>query len=369
MGQFRSPEAAREELASIIAATPDRQAWERRAARVRRGILEGARLDLLAERSPPPTLRHSRRRHHGYTIENVALETTPGFFLAGNLYRPEAVPEGGLAPILCPHGHSNHQDSGQNGRYRPEVQYRCAALARMGAAVLSYDMVGYGDSKKLGWNHAEVPELLRLQLWNSVRALDWLLSLPGADPDRSAVTGASGGGTQTFLLAAVDTRIRVSVPVVMVSAHFYGGCRCESGMPIHVRPGHVTNNAEIAALVAPRPLLVVSCGGDWTRSVPELEFPFLQHPYRLYGVEDRVENAHFPDEGHDYGASKRQAVYRFLSRHLELNSASWRRAESGHIDESTIVIEPHETLAVFGDGHPLPTGAAAPGSKIDLGLP
>ena len=120
-------------------------------------------------------------------------------------------------------------------------------------------------------------------------------------------------------------------------------------MPLHVRPGHVTNNVEIAGLAAPRPLLVVSCGADWTRHVPDLELPFLRHVYRLHGVEERVANAHFPDEEHDYGASKRQAAYGFLIRHLGLNPGRWQGPHSDHVDEGTIVIESHKVLEVFGD--------------------
>ena len=357
-GNYHSEADAVKQLERMAATYSNRQQWKARAAKIRKQILTGARLDPLPERTPLNAVIHKKRKYDGYSVESAAFEARPGFYVYGNLYR--GLDHQGPRPgILCPHGHS------RDGRYRPDQQHRCATLAQMGAVVFSYDMIGFGDSKQLGWQHSH-QQALTLQTWSSVRAVDFLQSLSDVDDKRIGVTGCSGGGTQTFLLTAVDDRVSVSVPVVMVSAHFFGGCHCESGMPIHKTTELETNNAEIAALAAPRPLLLVSVGGDWTKNTPKVEFPYIRNIYRLIGAAEKVENAHFADEGHGYEFSKRQAMYPFMVKHLGLDAAGVLDASAGKFDESKTILETPQQMRVFDDEHPLPGHALKPGTHVEF---
>ncbi len=357
-GNYQSEQAAKNQLAAFARSYSSLPEWKARAKRIREGILRGAELLPAPGKCPLNPIIHSRRRYDGYTVENAAFESLPGFFVTGNLYRPLAG-EAPFAAVLCPHGHFSEPNGG--GRFRDDQQIRCAMLARMGAVVFSYDMVGWGESNQLSdyefpRSHGKCQKAVALQTWNSIRVVDFLVSLEDVDPARIGVTGASGGGTQTFLLTAVDERIAVSVPVVMVSAHFFGGCICESGMPIHKSATHQTNNAEIAALAAPRPQLIISDGSDWTKNVPNVEFPYIRNVYRLYGAEALVENIHLQNEAHDYGPSKRLGAYKFFAKHLSLSLENVTKPD-GSIDETAVVIEKPRTMHVFSPQHRRPAHA------------
>lgn len=333
MGHHWTVEEAKEKLKEFAATYNDQASWEARAQRIKRGILEGLQWDKMANIDNKLELIVTQTREmDGYIIENVMLETFPGFYVTGNIYKPKNLKEKNPA-ILTAHGHW------QERRFMEEYQMRCAYLAKAGAIVFGYDMIGYSESQQT--TH-KMPIALLLQTWNSKRVLDYLLSRSDVDTEKIGMTGASGGGTQTFILTAIDDRIKVSAPAVQVSAHFFGGCMCESGMPIHRSADHQTNNVEIAALTAPRPLLLISDGDDWTKNVPEMEYPYIQNVFELYGVKDKVYSAHFPEEVHDYGPNKRVPMYRFFGEYLGLDVPD-------EIDESFIEVLTKEKLSVLTD--------------------
>lgn len=346
----------RDNLKKFAATYTDKASWEKRAALIRQNMLKGLQLDPLPARTPLKPIIRNKKIMDGYSVENVAFESMPGFWVTGNLYKPLNL-KGKAAGILCPTGHS-----GKPARAREDADWQklCASLARMGSYVLAYDMIGYSESTQC--IHT-LPIAAKIHTWDSMRGVDFLLSYKEVDPARIAVTGYSGGGTQTFILAALDKRIAVSAPVAMVSSYFYGGCVCESGMPIHSGPGIETNNAEIAALMAPKPMIVVSDGKDWTKNVPDVEFPYIRNVYSLYGAAGNVENAHIAEGVHDYNFIKRKPVYTFFAKHLKLDISKVKNA-SGDFDESFVTLQTFEQLRTFDDQHPKPAYAVMGNDEV-----
>ena len=322
------------------------ETWQARAEVLRRRILVSAGLWPQPQRIPIAARVFGRIERGDYTVEKVMFESFPGFLVTGNLYRPLGRP-GPFPGILTPHGHW------QRGRLqhdeRTSAPARCISFARQGYVAFSYDMVGYVDSAQIPHRFGGPIEALwgmsplGLQLWNSLRSVDFLLSLPDVDPDRLGCTGESGGGTQAILLTAIDDRIKVSSPVNMVSAHMQGGCACENAPGLRLD----ATNVELAALTAPRPMLLVSCTGDWTRNTPNVEYPAIRAIYRLFDAEDRLSWVQI-DAGHNYNRPSREAVYAFFGRWLGDVAPSEAR-------ERPLTVEPDENLRVFPDGA-LPTG-------------
>lgn len=322
----------------------DKQAFGFRADSLRREVRQRLRIDaLLVQCVKKNPILSKERRFDGYTVQNFALETLPGLYVCGSIYAPRQ--KGKHALIICPNGHFG------GGRYRVDQQQRMGTLARMGAICVDYDLFGWGESEwQVGMAAHRTSAAHTIQAMNGLLILDYLLaSRKDIDPHRIGANGGSGGGTHTVLLTVLDERFSASAPVVSLASHFDGGCPCESGMPIQLSAGG-TCNAELAATFAPRPQLIVSDGGDWTASVPSLEFPYLQRIYDFYEAKKSIQNVHLPTERHDFGPNKRKAVYAFFAEFFGLDSNA--------IDEDKVTIEPESALYSFGEkGEKLPSNA------------
>ncbi len=320
--------------------------WEQAARRIREHILVSCGLQPMPEKCPLEPKIFGRIEHEDYTVEKVLLQTLPGFYLGGNLYRPRGKP-GPFPAILNPHGHWGR------GRLenveRGSVPGRCLSFARQGIVAFSYDMIGYNDTFQLPHNFDGDREalwglsLMGLQLWNSIRAVDFVRALPEVDPRRLGCTGASGGGTQTFMLTAVDRRITAALPAVMVSAGMQGGCLCENAPCLRLW----FSNVQIAALAAPRPLRLIACTKDWTRNTPEVEFPAIKRIYDLYGAGDRV-SYFIQDYEHNYNLASREAAYQFFGQYL------LGLPDPTVLHEQPFQVETDENLLALPDKKPLP---------------
>lgn len=302
--------------------------WEARRDTLRKEVRQRLELDSFLDSCTLKPLLSKVRKHDGYTTQNICIELTPGQHLFGTIYAPTR--KGKHALIICPDGHWPM-------RYREDEQQRLGTLARMGAVCVDFDLYGWGESEKeVG---ADAHRTSRAHVYQAACGyvlLDYMLSSrKDIDRERVGVMGGSGGGTHTVLLSLLDERVTASAPVVHLASHFDGGCPCESGKPVQLAAGG-TCEPELAAVMAPKPMLIVSDGGDWTSSVPTLEFPYLQRIYSFYGAQDKVRNVHLPNERHDFKENKRLAVYDFFIDVFRLDRSM--------LDESKITIEPEEAM-------------------------
>lgn len=316
--------------------------WLKKAEILRQQIRVANGLIPQHEQTPLNTQISGKIEREDYTVENVHFEAFPGFLTTGNLYRPKGK-SGPFPAIVSPHGHWGR------GRLedieRGSIPARCINFAKQGYVIFAYDMVGYNDSaKQLEHRYGGESEALwglsamALQLQNGVRAIDFLQDLPDVDKERIGCTGASGGGSQTFILTAIDERIKVSAPVNMISATMQGGCLCENAPNLRLD----VSNLEIGALMAPRPLLLVSCTGDWTKDTPTVEYPAIKSIYKHLDAEDKIHQVQV-DAEHNYNKESREAVYAWFAKWL-LNGQ-----DTTKFKEVPYKVEPDAALLSFSD--------------------
>ena len=339
----RTPDDGTKLLAYLSTLYKDTTDWNPRKATLKKEVRELLQIDpALAKRVQAKPILSKIRKFDGYTVQNFALETLPGLYVNGSIYSPAS--KGKHAVILCPNGHW------AGGRYNSDEQTRFATLARMGAVCVSYDLFGWGESalQVTGTAHRTSAAHI-IQIMNGISILDYMLTRKDIDPKRVGANGGSGGGSQVVLLSVLDDRFTAACPTVNLASHFDGGCPCESGMPIQLAAGG-TCNPELMATFAPKPVCVISDGGDWTASVPTLEYPYLQRMYGFYNAANKVSNVHLPNEKHDFGVNKRAAVYQFFASVFNLDSKM--------IDEKKVTIEPENAMYSFGEkGEKMPINA------------
>ncbi|MBR0458312.1 MAG: acetylxylan esterase [Victivallales bacterium] len=315
--------------------------WKERRDFTRAQVLLAAGLDPMPEKTPLAPKIWGHFKKEGVIVAKVEFESLPGLKCTGNLYLPELVKN--PAPgILSPHGH--WQTGRVHDAERGSVVRRAMMLARLGFVVFSYDMVGYLDNDEI--LHAWPEELRRqyalsgvspfgLHTWNSLRAVDFLCSLPEVDANRIGCTGASGGASQTWYVSVLDERIKVIVPTCMLSSHFQGGCQCEKGPLLRING---LTSFDVLCACAPRPLMLPSCTRDWTNLISRYEVPALRKVYALFGAEDAL--ATFCQEAeHNYNQETRERVYSWFT-HWLLNQSLRERI----VEDSMEVPTPQELL-------------------------
>jgi len=368
-------------------------AWEQRAALLKQRVLVANGIFPLPERTPLNAVVHGKVEREGFTVEKVYFESVPGFHVTGLLFRPSGdnANAGQKYPaVLSPHGHGGRlMDLGEDGVLKqiaeggekfadsgrfPKVA-RCVTLARLGCVTLLYDMIGYADNQQLSrqlghgfktqradfegkdsWGlysaqaEMRLQSIFGLQTWNSVRALDFLESLPDVDPERIGVTGGSGGGTQTIMICAIDERPVVAFPNGMVSSSMQGGCTCENASLLRIGTG----NVELAALYAPKPQ-GMTAAEDWTKEmlVPGKGFPELKKLYTMYGKPENVFCEDLRHFKHNYNYVTRALMYELFNEHLGLG----HQAPIVEQDFPRLTAAEH---AVYDDkDHPRPQGGDA----------
>jgi len=296
-----------------------KEEWLAHRAGLRGQILRSLGLSPLPERVPLDPKVTGRIERDDYTIERVYYQVLPKVYASGYLYLPaktarnrrgefqtrtSASQADRLPAVLNPHGHW------VKGAVDPTVTTRCIALAKKGYVAFCPDSTHVAD-----FATGLCP--IGLMTWNNMRALDYLASLDCVDPARIGCTGESGGGQQTMYLAALDERVKVAVPAVLVSyfrrilfvseqAH----CFCNHAPGI----AGVTDEHEISAMIAPCPTRFITATGDWTKEFPREEFPDIRHIFQLVGGD--VDCVQF-DKPHNYDQDSREQMYPWMNQYLK----------------------------------------------------
>jgi dienelactone hydrolase len=338
------------------------------ADRMREPLSRHLERSLGVNRLPwPPALQSKvvgTLHRPGYRIEKVIYETMPGMKVPAHLYVPEGVDKPAPA-ILFYNGHW-----WPDSKSRPDFQAFCINMARLGFVVLSFDPFGQGERGVSSRDHRRTEALLLGVAQQGFAEhetrckLQYLLARPEVDPKRVGMTGASGGGYNTWITAALDDRIAAAVPVVGTSefAEQIHVCRpldwYHAAEHCHFVPGLIryANNHELLAMAAPKPILIIAASQDQSfplAGVREVA-AYGRALYESYRDGDKIGLVVDESEGHGYQRRKREAAYGWFLRWLA------ERGDGGPHAEPPTVTEPSDSpeLRCFPPGRNGPAGPA-----------
>ena len=263
--------------------------------------------------------------HTWCTIRRVYYRLWPGVYSSGLLYLPKQLSEQPAPAMLCPHGHW------KDGNAHPEVQRRCLNFARLGYVTFSSTQNHYEDLC-IGVSHQT------LMIWNNIRALDYLETLPEVDKDRIGVAGASGGGLQTQMIVALDRRVKAATVVgltcdfreIMFPDRHHCTCNHFPGVM------QFTDHPETSTLGLPAAIQFLTMN-DWTRNFQRDNLPTIRQLYSINGHPDRVDCKYY-DTPHSYDKEKRERTYYWMEKWL-------RGSQTEQVSEPETETFPVATLA------------------------
>ncbi len=273
--------------------------WNAKKGEYRRQLLEMLGLDPLPERTDLKATVTGRVEAEEFVVEKVHFQSRPGLYVTGNLYLPKNVTEP-LPAILYVCGHGPVKKDGISYGNKVTYQHHGAWFARHGYVCLTIDTLQMGEIEGIHhgthrygmwwWlNRGYTPA--GVEAWNCVRALDYLETRPEVDKSKLGVTGRSGGGAYSWWIAAIDDRIKCAVPVAGITDlqnHVVDGCvegHCDCMYMVNT---YRWDYPQVAALVAPRPLLISNTDSDGIFPLDGVVRTF-EHARRIYRLHEPVQ--------------------------------------------------------------------------------
>src|SRR3954471_10822022 len=247
--------------------------WTAHREEYRRQLREMLGLDPPPERTPLNAVVTGKLERDDFKVEKLYFQSRPHLYVTGNLYLPKK-PKGKVPAILYVCGHSPSKKDGVSFGNKTKFQHHGAWFARNGYVCLVIDTLQLGEiegihhgtyRENMWWWNARGYTPAGVETWNSIRAIDYLVSRPEVDPERIGVTGRSGGGAYSWYTTALDDRIKAVVPVAGITNlenHVVDGCvegHCDCMFMVNT---YRWDYPQLAALAAPRPLLISNTDRD-----------------------------------------------------------------------------------------------------------